>query len=226
MSALSVLYRDAALAVIDKPAGLPVEADSNESVVALLARELAPPGGRAWPRVVHRLDRDTSGCLAIALTDAAARGFARLFDEGAIDKRYLALVAGAPPDEASLDTPYSQDPRDRRRFTTRINSARRARLSYRVRERLRGAALLEVVLDTGRTHQIRVQLAESGYPVLGDSTYGGPLATLGGLARSALHAERLSFPHPAPGKGIDAIQIDCAAAMPADLTAVITALRS
>lgn len=206
---LAVLFRDSAVAVIDKPAGLPVEADSRESVVALAASVLAPAGGRAFPRVVHRLDRDTSGCLALALNDAAARAFAKAFDDGAVQKEYLALVAGEPPDEGACDTAYGKDPRDARRWTTRLTTPRRARLSYFVLQRLRGAALLRVVLDTGRTHQIRVQLSESGYPVIGDATYGVP-----GAPRQLLHAAKLSFPH---GAG----RVEAVSPLPKDFAAAI-----
>ena len=209
---LAVLFRDSSLAVIDKPAGLPVEADSRESVVALAASALAPAsGGRAFPRVVHRLDRDTSGCLALALTDAAAKAFARYFDEGAVEKEYLALVAGEPPDEGSCDTAYGKDARDPRRWTTRLETPRRARLKFTVLQRLRGAALLRVVLDTGRTHQIRVQLSEAGYPVIGDATYG-----VAGAPRQLLHAERLSFP-------LGAGRVRAVAPLPEDFATAIAA---
>jgi 23S rRNA pseudouridine1911/1915/1917 synthase len=207
---LAVLFRDSAVAVVDKPAGLPVEADSRESVVALAASALAPPrGGRAFPRVVHRLDRDTSGCLALALTDAAALAFAKAFDDGVVCKEYLALVAGEPPDEGACDTAYGKDPRDARRWTTRLTTPRRARLNYFVLQRLRGAALLRVVLDTGRTHQIRVQLSEAGFPVIGDATYGVP-----GAARHLLHAAKLSFPH---GAG----RVEAVSPLPPDFAAAI-----
>lgn len=224
MAALPVLHRARSFAVIDKPAGLPVEADSGESVVALLARQLAPEGsGRAWPRVVHRLDRDTSGCLAIALNDAAAGAFEQAFAEGEVKKEYAALVLGAPPAEAALDTAYGPDPRDRRRFTGRIETPRRARLRFAVAEQLPGCALLRIWLETGRTHQIRVQLSEAGYPVLGDAVYGTAAAALAsscGLARHALHAARLSFPSP---EG-DA-RIECTAELPDDLSRALAVLR-
>ena len=122
-------------------------------------------------------------------------------------------VEGSPPDRAELDTPYGPDPNDRRKFTTRVITARRARLSYEVVERLRGAALLRVKLETGRTHQIRVQLAESGFPVIGDDTYGVP-----GGSRLMLHAERLKFPHAGS-------TVECAAPLPEELRAALVQRR-
>ena len=198
---LAVLFRDASVAVIDKPAGLAVD----EDIVPLAARELAPKGGRAWPRVVHRLDRGTSGCLLLALRNDAEEALRRAFEEGLVEKEYAAIVQGEPPPSARLDTPYGRDPNDRYKFTTRVTTPRRARLEYEVVERLEGAAVLRVRLDTGRTHQIRVQLAESGFPVLGDETYGGRQAE-----RMMLHAARLAFPH--GGR-----RIECVAPEPAEL---------
>jgi 23S rRNA pseudouridine1911/1915/1917 synthase len=206
---LAVLFRDSSLAVIDKPAGLAVD----EDLLPLAARELAPPGGRAWPRVVHRLDRGTSGCLVLALTQAASQGLSRALDQGQWEKTYLAVVQGDPPDSAALDTAYGPDPRDRRRFTSRIQTPRRARLSYAVLRRLAGACLLRVQLGTGRTHQIRVQLSEAGFPVLGDEVYGTRHA---GIQRPALHAERLAFPHPLGGQ-----RIECTAALPEDFSRLL-----
>ncbi|HEX4382255.1 MAG TPA: RNA pseudouridine synthase [Myxococcales bacterium] len=193
---------------MNKPAGLLVD----EEVVPLAARALAPPGGRAWPRVVHRLDKGTSGCLIFALRKASEQALLQAFDEGLVSKTYLALVQGKPPSRASLDTPYGPEARDKRRFTTKLSTPRRARLSYEVVERFSNAAFLRVKLDTGRTHQIRVQLAESGYPVLGDETYGVPFA---GLSRQGLHAFRISLPP----------DVACEAPLPEDLTAVIEKLR-
>jgi 23S rRNA pseudouridine1911/1915/1917 synthase len=207
---LAVLFRDSSLAVVDKPAGLAVD----EDLLPLAARELAPAGGRAWPRIVHRLDRGTSGCLLFALRKPAEQALKRALDEGAVEKTYLALVRGAPPDSMQLDTPYGPDPLDRRRSTTRVETPRRARLSYRVVERLRGAALVEVQLDTGRTHQIRVQLSETGFPLFGDETYGVP------AERLMLHAWRLAFPHPETGG-----RIECVAPVPEALEAAVRGLR-
>lgn len=224
MDDLPLLHRARSFAVVDKPSGLPVEADSEESVVAQLSRQLAPSGsGRAWPRVVHRLDRDTSGCLAVALNDAAAEAFERAFALGAVKKEYAALVLGSPPAEGALDTSYGPDPRDRRRFTGRVQTPRRARLRFAVAEQLAGAALLRVWLETGRTHQIRVQLSEAGHPVLGDAVYGQQTLSLSrgcGLSRQALHAARLSFPSPEDGS-----PVACQAPLPGDLAAALLALR-
>ncbi|EPX61533.1 Ribosomal large subunit pseudouridine synthase D [Cystobacter fuscus DSM 2262] len=200
--ALPVLHDDASWVVVNKPAGLSVEPAGGNvpSVVELVAARLPPfdVEGQALPGVVHRLDRDTSGCLALARTDAAAAALERAFQEKQVDKRYWALVLGETPERERLEGPYGRDPRDPRRFTTKVRSARRAALSYEVRERLRGATLVEVRLETGRTHQIRVQLAEAGHPVLADALY-GPDETrthpaAGAVGRHALHALRLSLP--------------------------------
>jgi 23S rRNA pseudouridine1911/1915/1917 synthase len=213
---LPILHRGHNLVVIDKPAGLAVEADGADSVLKRLARQLAPPGGRAWPRAAHRLDTQTSGCLAVALDARAEAALRRLFTEGAVDKEYLALVLGQPPDAQRYDTPYGPDPRDRRRFTTRLSTPRRARLRFLVEERRAECALVRVWLETGRTHQIRVQLADAGYPVLGDATYGSAaslaLAARLGLSRHALHAARLALPDPEGGA-----PLDCRAPLPEDL---------
>ena len=217
---LPLLYDDADCAVVAKPAGLPVlpareGAPSVEGAAARLGR--FDVDGRAAPGLPHRLDRDTSGCLLLARTDAALAALRAAFEAGAVEKEYRVLVAGAPPDRGALDTPYGRSPQDPRRFTTRVTSARRARLSFTVVEPLAGAALLAVVLDTGRTHQIRVQLAEAGWPVLGDAVYGVQSPA---IARQALHAERLAFPRPSGGG-----RVEVRAPWPADLASAIAALR-
>jgi 23S rRNA pseudouridine1911/1915/1917 synthase len=215
---LPVLHDDAACLVVDKVAGLPVQPAklAGPSVVSAVSRlggfDVA---GRALPGLVHRLDKETSGCLMLARTDLALQALRRAFEEGQVEKEYLALVAGAPPDQQALDTPYGRDPRDTRRFTTRVRSARRARLSWRVERRLRDAALLRVTLDTGRTHQIRVQLAEAGFPVLGDVVYGVPSEW---MARQGLHAARLAFPSPGGPR------VDVTAPLPGDLAAALAKL--
>jgi 23S rRNA pseudouridine1911/1915/1917 synthase len=218
---LPVLHDDADCLVVDKPAGLPVEpAGPASAAVITAARRLGrfDVDGAASPGLPHRLDRDTTGALLLARHDRALAALRAAFERGAIDKRYLVLVAGAPPAEGALDTPYGRDPADPRRFTTRVRSARRARLEFEVRARLAGTALLSVNLLTGRTHQIRVQLAEAGWPVLGDEVYGVPSPI---IARQALHAERLAFPHPAGGARVEVV-----AALPADLAQAIAHLSA
>jgi 23S rRNA pseudouridine1911/1915/1917 synthase len=217
---LAVLHDDDDCLVIDKPAGIAVEPAAPGSPSVVGAASLVGSfdvGGRALPGLAHRLDRDTTGCLLLARHDRALAALHAAFEAGAVEKSYLALVSGAPPESARLDTPYGRSPGDARRFTTRVSSARRARLAFSVRERLPGAALLEVRLETGRTHQIRVQLAEAGYPVLGDATYG---AASGALARQALHASRLAFPAPSGAR------VAVEAPLPADLEAALARLRA
>ena len=218
---LAVLYDDPDCLVVNKPAGLAVEAEGPKGEgVLTAARRLGPfsVGGRNLPGLPHRLDRDTTGALLLARSDRALAALRRAFERGAVEKHYLALVAGAPPAEGQLDTPYGRDPKDPRRFTTRVSSARRARLTYRVLSFFPGAALLAVHLDTGRTHQIRVQLGEAGFPVLGDLTYGVPG---GGLLRQGLHAVRLAFPRPKDGE-----RVEVSAPLPQDLALAIGRLEA
>jgi 23S rRNA pseudouridine1911/1915/1917 synthase len=218
--ALVLLHDDPDCLVVDKPAGLPVlpAREGAPSVAGAASRHGSfDVDGRAAPGFPHRLDRDTSGCLLLARTDAALAALRGAFEAGAVEKEYRVVVAGAPPERGALDTPYGRSPADPRRFTTRVASARRARLSFEVVERLRDAALLRVALDTGRTHQIRVQLAEAGWPVLGDAVYGVASAA---VARQALHAERLAFPRPSDGA-----RVEVRAPIPEDLRAAIEVLR-
>jgi 23S rRNA pseudouridine1911/1915/1917 synthase len=218
--ALLLLHDDADCLVIAKPAGLAVEPPGrgSPSVISAASRLGAfDVDGRAVPALPHRLDRDTSGALLLARHDRALAALRAGFEAGEVLKEYLALVAGAPPAEGRLDTPYARSPADPRRFTTRVPSARRARLSWKVERALRGAALLRVRLETGRTHQIRVQLSEAGFPVLGDAIYGVPSEA---IARQALHAERLAFPPPSGGP-----RVDVRAPLPDDLALAIRSLE-
>ncbi|NRD63876.1 RluA family pseudouridine synthase, partial [Corallococcus exiguus] len=196
------------------------------SVVGLLAARCPPfdVEGVVQPGVVHRLDRETSGCLALARTDDAVAALLKAFQEKRVDKRYQTLVLGRPPDTGHLEGPYARDPKDPRRFTTRVPSARRAALTFTVRERFREGALLDIDLDTGRTHQIRVQLSEAGLPVLGDSLYGTEEARKHPAAlavgRQALHAWRLEVPSSATGQ---LIQVE--SPLPEDFLRGLTVLR-
>lgn len=217
---LAVLYADADIVIVDKPAGIVVERDGGSaSVVGILASQLdgLEVEGRAEPGVVHRLDRDTTGCLALARNDAAVTFLKKAFDEKKIDKRYWAIVEGRPPDSHSIETPYGRDPVDARRYTTRFPSPRRAALQFRTLERFSNAAWLDVKLETGRTHQIRVQLSEAGWPVIGDPTYGVPNAR---IVRQALHAHTLTVPRRAGGS-----PITVEAPLPSDMERLLQSLK-
>ncbi len=231
---LSVLFQDRDLLVLDKAPGMVVHPAAGHRrgtlVNALLhhVRDLQGVGGTLRPGLVHRLDKDTSGCLVVAKNDAALRGLQASFKTRRVQKTYLALVHGHPPGEGHMETAYGRHPRHRQRFTGRLTEGKPARTAFRVLERLHGAALLEVDLLTGRTHQIRVHLAEAGHPLLGDVLYGGTRkgdarvkATQAALGRQALHAWRLAFPHPRTGA-----QRRFEAPVPADLRAALEALRS
>jgi 23S rRNA pseudouridine1911/1915/1917 synthase len=224
---LPVLHDDAAMVIINKPPGLVVEPNGGvPSVVELLAARLQPfdVEGLSLPGVVQRLDRETSGCLSMARTDAAVAALDRAFQEKRVDKRYWALVLGETPESDRLEAPYGRDPKNPRLFTTKVRSARRAALSYEVRERLQGATLVEVKLETGRTHQIRVQMAEAGYPVLGDSMYGPAETRMHPAAkevgRQALHAFRLTLPSPLTGE-----MVSVEAPLPEDFQRALAMLR-
>ena len=226
---LTILHEDRDLLVLDKPAGLVVHPAAGHArgtlVNALLhhVSGLSGVGGVLRPGIVHRLDKETSGCLVVAKNDAALRSLQRAFHERTVEKTYLALVHGHPPETGRLATLHSRHPRDRKRFTARTKTGKQAVTTWRIRRRLHGSALLEIDLETGRTHQIRVHLSEMGHPLLGDSLYGGTRrgdarvkAVQQQLARQALHAWRLGFPHPRTGK-----PIQCEAPVPKDLRSAL-----
>ena len=229
---LRILYQDADLVVLDKAAGVVVHPGAGHArgtlVNALLhhVRDLAGVGGQLRPGLVHRLDKETSGCLVVAKTDAALAALQAAFKRREVEKTYLALVHGHPPAEGRIETRYGRHPRHRMRFTGRLSDGKPALTAYRTRERLHGAALLEVELLTGRTHQIRVHLAEAGHPLLGDALYGKPArdarvrAAEAALGRQAVHAWRLAFPHPRTGR-----RRAFEAPPPGDLRAAVAALR-
>lgn len=221
---LPALYEDARWLVIDKPAGLTVEPEPGQaSVVGLAATQFSgfDVGGVAAPGVAHRLDKDTTGCLVLSKTDDALAALQQAFEDKRVRKTYLALVAGRPPPSGALDQPYGRHPQDPRRYTTRFPSARRARLSWTTLEQLGdAAALVEIDLDTGRTHQIRAQLADLGHPVLGDWLYGDAAARALGFGRFALHAARLRL------EGLTPAPLALEAPLPSDFRSALEALRA
>jgi len=201
--ALDILYEDADVIAINKPAGMVVHAGagrhSGTLVNALVHRfgKLSAVAGEMRPGIVHRLDRETSGVILVARTDAAHRALAAQFAGREVRKTYLALVQGTmKADSGRLSTPIARDPVRRTRMTTKLARGRTAITDYRVLQRFEAATLLEVRIGTGRTHQIRVHLASIGHPVVGDKLYG---AVGSGLSRFFLHALEISFSSPASG---------------------------
>lgn len=208
---LTVLYEDADLVAIDKPAGMAVHAGagihSGTLVNALLHRfqSLSGVGGEQRPGIVHRLDRFTSGVLLVARTDAAHHRLAAQFSGRQVEKVYLALVHGRVARESGrIERPIARDPVHRTRMTARLEEGRPAWSEYRVLRRFEGFTLLEVRIGTGRTHQIRVHLSSIGHPVAGDTVYGAPakVAGLPLLGRHFLHAHRIRFRQPTTGEEI------------------------
>jgi 23S rRNA pseudouridine1911/1915/1917 synthase len=210
---LTILYEDADLLVIDKPAGLTVHPAVGVRwgtlAAALLAYrpELAGVGGPERPGIVHRLDRDTSGLLVVAKNEAARAALARQWKERQVKKGYLALVCGRlEPPQGVIDAPIGRDPRHRQRMAV-LEGGRAARTAYRVRcylpagpARQEAYSLVEVTPSTGRTHQIRVHFAALGHPLVGDRAYGRPSSV---LRRQFLHADRLAFRHPVDGRPLE-----------------------
>ena len=203
---LKILYQDAHLAVVVKPCGMvvhPAAGNPDGTMVNALLRHLdglSGIGGEIRPGIVHRIDKDTSGLLLVAKNDRAHVKLAEQIAAHSIERAYRAIVIGhMKADEGDVDAPIGRHPTDRKKMAI-VPGGREARTHWRVLEPLRGAALLECVLSTGRTHQIRVHMASLGHPVLGDPVYGpkkSPYPVEGG---QLLHAFRLGFVHPTTGE--------------------------
>ncbi len=217
----TIAYEDEHLLIVDKPAGVVVHPARGHGT-GTLSQALAglSAGGEAGrPGIVHRLDRDTSGLLVVARTDAVHRALKSLLSSRRLSRDYAALVDGHPPARSgTIDAPIGRDRRDRLRMSLNTDSPRAALTHFEIRERLPSATLLEVRLETGRTHQIRVHLAAIDHPVSGDPLYG--TAGRFGLTRQFLHAERLAFAHPVTGQ-----PIDVRSPLPEDLEAALTLAR-
>ncbi|MEY2557554.1 MAG: rRNA synthase [Verrucomicrobiota bacterium] len=199
--ALEILFEDDDLLVLNKPAGVVMHPGAGHQqhtlVNALLAhcKNLSGIGGRERPGIVHRLDKETSGCLVVAKNDATHRDLSKQFAARTMQKIYLAIVAGVPRKSTGvIDAAIGRHPVHRQRMSIARRQGRAAKTEYRVLRSGREISLVECTLHSGRTHQIRVHLHHLGHPVLGDKLYGGKHA--GTFARQMLHAWKLAFRHP------------------------------
>lgn len=225
---LAVLYEDDDLLVVDKPAGLLTVPTAERERDTLHARALDylqhRYHRRPWAGIVHRLDKDTSGALVFARHREALHALQALFRAHDIEREYVAIVAGSPPESGTLDADLVRDAGlGRRGVARRGEPGRRAVTRYRVLERLRGASLVSVSLETGRTHQIRVHFLSMGHPVVGDRVYrpAPERAAVPDAPRQMLHARRLGFAHPATG-----LPVRVQAPPPKDFERVLSGLRS
>jgi 23S rRNA pseudouridine1911/1915/1917 synthase len=237
---LDIVYEDDDLLVIDKPSGMVVHpAAGNRQgtlVQAVLHHFPALQGGDVVrPGIVHRLDKDTSGLLVVAKNESAHQRLAAMLQARRMRREYTALVWGQIRGPGQVDAPIGRHPVDRKRMSVHSRRGKAAVTHYRVAETFAFTTLLDVRLDSGRTHQIRVHLSSIGHPVFGDATYGGrnsrltrlPPASrvvagraLQSMPRQALHATRLSFQH--PGTGVD---LAFESALPGDFSAILALLR-
>jgi 23S rRNA pseudouridine1911/1915/1917 synthase len=204
--AFRILHEDEHLLIVEKPAGVvvhPGRGHRGGTLAGALAGRAAGGPDPERPGIVHRLDRDTSGLLVAARSDAAHRTLAGLIRDRAVEREYLALVEGRPPARhGTIEAPIGRDRRVRTRMSTDTDEPREARTHFELLEALATTTLLQVTLETGRTHQIRVHLQAIGHPVAGDPEYG--TAGLLGLERQFLHAARLALPHPVTGERLEA----------------------
>lgn len=222
---LEIVFEDEHIIVINKPAGLVVHPGSGNWSGTLLNALLAyDPALAGVPRagIVHRLDKETSGLMVVARNLAAQTDLVRQLQARSVKRHYLAVVIGEPPASGQVDAPIDRHPVQRTRMAV-VAGGREARTHFRVIERLKGTAVVECVLDTGRTHQIRVHMLHLGHPLVGDPVYAGrrpvpPEAQ--GFPRQALHAFRLGLIHPATAEAM-LWQVPLAD----DIEALISALR-
>ena len=237
---LDILYEDRHLIVLNKPAGMLVHPASGVNtgtlVNALLAHcsDLSGIGGVERPGIVHRLDKDTSGVLVVAKTDVVHRALSLQFEKHTITRQYVAVVCGIPAEvTGTIDRQIARSRRDRRRMTTVENDGRHAVTHYQVLEIYNRFSLIQLTLETGRLHQIRVHLQHIGHPVAGDAIYGGEQRALNDadtlpikhalihLKRQALHARTLQFEHP-----ITHETLMFSAPKPSDMHRLIDSLRT
>lgn len=228
---LDILYEDNDLLVLHKPPGLVVHPAAGHPahtlVQALLHHcrgQLSGIGGVTRPGIVHRLDRETSGCLLVAKNDGTHRALLAQFQGRDVWKEYLALVWGNPAkSHGRIDAPIGRNPRHRQRMAVHVRGGRPALTEYEVVERFQDCSAVRVVLHTGRTHQIRVHFASLGHPVVGDMMYGRKrrAAVSERVGRQMLHAHRLGFEHPRTRKWLE-----LTAPLPADMKDLLIWLRT
>ena len=237
---LDILYEDAELIVINKPAGMVVHPAAGHATGTLVhgilyhCPDLEGIGAEKRPGIVHRLDKDTSGILVVAKNARAHQHLSGQFKARSVQKQYLALVLGSPKAaQGRIDLPVGRHPMERKKMSTRSRRGREALTLWQVRERFVGATLLDIDLKTGRTHQIRVHCQATGFPILGDPVYGrkGAVkrmsagnamlqAALKNAERQMLHAYRIAFQHPVDGR---ALSVE--APLPEDMADLLEQLR-
>ncbi len=226
---LDILYEDADLLVLNKPAGLVVHPAAGHAsgtlVNALLHHcdSLTSIGGEQRPGIVHRLDRDTSGVMVVAKSDRALAGLVNQFKQRTIHKHYIAIVWGQPiPARGTIETLIGRHRVDRKKMAVQSKTGRAAITHYEISERFKDFSLVRIRLETGRTHQIRVHMAHRGHPIVGDAQYGSRSIRLlpAPVGRQMLHAETLAFTHPVTGN-----PLTFAAPWPDDFNALVAALR-
>jgi 23S rRNA pseudouridine1911/1915/1917 synthase len=222
---IPVIYEDDDIIVFDKPPGIVTHpAPGHEHGTLVNALKAIRPDVQVQPShrpgIVHRLDKDTSGLLVVAKTEAARLALLEQWQSRSVVKKYTALVHGVvEPDSGTIDAPISRDPVERTKMAV-VSWGRPAITHFRVLERFRCATLLDVTIETGRTHQIRVHCAFIGHPVVGDSQYGGDRPFCVPVPRQFLHARYLRFVHPTTGQAIE-----LETPLPYDLRTVLEALR-
>lgn len=213
-----IVYSDEWLAVVEKPAGLivhPAPGHHGPTMVDALADLLGGGPDPQRPGIVHRLDRDTSGLMLVARTEESHSSLSKAIAARQVGREYVALVDGCPASRTgTIDAPLGRDHRSPQRVVVGGRRSRDAVTHFEVRERVGAETLLDIRLETGRTHQIRAHLAAIGHPICGDPTYGR--AGTHGLKRQFLHARRLSFEHPADGR-----PLSFESELPADLAAAL-----
>jgi 23S rRNA pseudouridine1911/1915/1917 synthase len=236
---LDILYEDGDLIVVNKPAGMSVHPGAGNQagtmVNALLGHclDLSGIGGEIRPGIVHRIDKDTTGVIVSAKNDRAHLGLARQFKEHSIKRVYVALVFGSPKsDKGKIEGTIGRHPVERKKMSGSSRRGKQAVTHWKVTGRYCGISALELRLETGRTHQIRVHLSEAGFPLLGDTVYGGAgrvagirdtrlQALIRRLGRQALHARTLGFIHPVSGE-----YLEFSAPLPEDMAEIMDYLES